>query len=118
MLILPPRCANTYYPLAGDKGSRLLDMVVPRPDGGDGQKYLLNRWGKELFVPPAEGRWAVTLNEVRKKKKARQFRSFVSYFRFGALTEVKLAIPKHPWEPVLTELATLDAAEENTQKCG
>eukprot|EP00903_Cladosiphon_okamuranus_P014125 g13127.t1 len=58
------RCANTYFPLAGDKGSRLLDMVVPRPNGGGGQKYVLNRFGEELSVVPTQDRWAVTLNEI------------------------------------------------------
>lgn len=43
-------------------------IVVPRGSegggDGDGGKYLLNRYGEELSVAPAEGRWAVTLNEV------------------------------------------------------
>lgn len=60
------RCANTFYPLAGNQGSRLLDMVVPAASEGGGERDLINRDGKHLLVMPAENRWAVTLNEVRK----------------------------------------------------
>lgn len=51
------RCANTYFPLAGKEGSRLIDMVSERTPA------VLNRNRSEYFVEPSRGRWAVTLNE-------------------------------------------------------
>lgn len=51
------RCANSYFPLAGDEKSRLLDMV------SDGTPAVLNADHKEYFSEPAAGHWAVTLNE-------------------------------------------------------
>lgn len=51
------RCADTYFPLAGKEGSRLLDMVSERTPA------VLNRNHSEHFVEPAIGRWVVTLNE-------------------------------------------------------
>lgn len=53
------RCASTYFPLAGREGSKLIDMVSERTPS------LVNRYGKYLVVPPKEGHWAVTLNEVK-----------------------------------------------------
>lgn len=58
------RCANTYSPLAGRDGSRLLDMVSGRTPP------VLNRDHSENFVEPSPGRWAVTLNEEVGKLKA------------------------------------------------
>ncbi|CAN0396711.1 unnamed protein product [Pylaiella littoralis] len=58
------RCANTYSPLAGRGGSRLLDMVSGRTPP------VLNRDHSENFVEPSPGRWAVTLNEEVGKLKA------------------------------------------------
>lgn len=70
------RCANTYYPLGGNQGSRLLDMIVASEDGerveSDGSHkhpHLVNGHMKNLLVAPTEGRWAVTLNEVRERRK-------------------------------------------------
>lgn len=51
------RCANTYFPLAGKEGSRLVDMV------SEGTPAVLNRNHSEYFVEPSKGRWVVTLNE-------------------------------------------------------
>ena len=51
------RCANTYFPLAGKEGSRLVDMVSERTPA------VLNRNHSEYFVDPSRGRWVVTLNE-------------------------------------------------------
>ncbi|CAM9497950.1 unnamed protein product, partial [Laminaria digitata] len=51
------RCANTFFPLAGKEGSRLLDMVSERTPA------VLNFDRKEHMVKPTEGHWAVTLNE-------------------------------------------------------
>lgn len=52
------RCANTYFPLAGKNGSRLVDMVSERTP-------VVNS-GHELFLKkPSRGHWAVTLNEVK-----------------------------------------------------
>ncbi|CAM9557115.1 unnamed protein product [Ectocarpus sp. 8 AP-2014] len=51
------RCANTYSPLAGKNGSRLLDMV------SENTPVVLNRNRSEYFVEPSQGHWAVTLNE-------------------------------------------------------
>lgn len=50
------RCANTYYPLAGKDGSRLLDMVSERTPVVNGDK-------RNLTAAPTVGHWAVTLNE-------------------------------------------------------
>lgn len=71
------RCANTYYPLEGNEGSRLLDMIVSDSDeegarggeSGDPENPagLVNRDGKKLRVSPSKGHWAVTLNEVRER---------------------------------------------------
>lgn len=52
------RCANSYFPLAGDENSRLLDMVW------EGTPAVLNADHSEYFAQPAAGHWAVTLNEV------------------------------------------------------
>lgn len=52
------RCATTFFPLAGKAGSRLLDMVSP-----EGARRVLNLDREEYMVAPAEGHWAVTLNE-------------------------------------------------------
>lgn len=51
------RCANTYFPLAGKGGSRLLEMLSERTPA------VLNRNRSENFVEPSPGRWAITLNE-------------------------------------------------------
>ena len=51
------RCANTYFPLAGKEGSRLLEMVSERTPP------VLNLNRKMYMVAPTEGHWAVTLNE-------------------------------------------------------
>ncbi|CAN0537469.1 unnamed protein product [Ectocarpus sp. 12 AP-2014] len=51
------RCANTYSPLAGKNGSRLLDMV------SENTPVVLNRNRSDYFVEPSQGHWAVTLNE-------------------------------------------------------
>lgn len=51
------RCANTYVPLAGKEGSRLVDMVSERTGA------VLNRDRQYFDVQPSEGHWAVTLNE-------------------------------------------------------
>lgn len=76
------RCANTLYPLAGTQGSRLLGMVVPvvKEDGTVEKKEedengstnglvdavnVLNSDRETFFMMPDEGRWALTLNEVR-----------------------------------------------------
>lgn len=53
------RCANTFSPLAGREGSRLLDMVSERTP-------FVNSGRKHLVAEPTEGHWAVTLNEVKK----------------------------------------------------
>lgn len=53
------RCSNTYYPLGGTEGSRLLDMVSERTP-------VLNADLNEVTVEPAEDHWAVTLNEEKK----------------------------------------------------
>lgn len=58
------RCANTYSPLAGRDGSRLVDMVSERTP------TVLNRHRLENFVEPSPGRWAVTLNEESANIKA------------------------------------------------
>lgn len=58
------RCANTYFPLAGRDGSRLVDMVSERTPA------VLNRDHSETFVEPSPGRWAVTLNEEADSIKA------------------------------------------------
>eukprot|EP00752_Nemacystus_decipiens_P006893 g6191.t1 len=55
------RCANSYFPLAGDESSRLLDMV------SEGTPAVLNANRSEFFAEPAAGRWAVTLNEMSPK---------------------------------------------------
>lgn len=52
------RCANTYFPLAGKNGSRLLDMVSERTP-------VLNSGHETLLKKPGRGHWAVTLNEVK-----------------------------------------------------
>lgn len=52
------RCANTYYPLAGGEGSRLLDMVSERTS-------VLNSKCKNLVVKPNTGHWSLTLNEEK-----------------------------------------------------
>lgn len=52
------KCANTYYPLAGKGGNRLVDMVSE-------QTHLVNRHHESLVVSPSNGSWAVTLNEVK-----------------------------------------------------
>ena len=52
------RCANTYYPLAGSEGSRLLDMVSERTP-------VLNGMGKYFIVPPNKGHWSRTINEEK-----------------------------------------------------
>ncbi len=57
------RCANTYFPLAGDEGSRLVDMIVPIPNKM-GDVPVVNHDHEKLLEKPREGRWAVTLNEV------------------------------------------------------
>lgn len=79
-LIVVHRCANTYYPLEGNQGSRLLDMVVSDSDSegeGAGENGdpgnlvgLFNHDEEKLRASPSEGRWAVTLNEVRAQPKA------------------------------------------------
>lgn len=51
------RCADTYFPLAGKEGSRLVDMISERTPA------VLNRNRSEHFVDPSGGRWVVTLNE-------------------------------------------------------
>ena len=51
------RCANTFFPLAGKEGFRLLDMVSEVTPG------ILNRERALYNVNPTEGHWAVTLNE-------------------------------------------------------
>lgn len=51
------RCANTYVPLAGKEGNRLVDMVSERTG------TILNRERQYFEVQPSEGHWAVTLNE-------------------------------------------------------
>lgn len=51
------RCANSYFPLAGDERSRLLEMVL------EGMPAVLNADHSEFFVEPAASHWAVTLNE-------------------------------------------------------
>ncbi|CAM9808128.1 unnamed protein product [Scytosiphon promiscuus] len=53
------RCANTYAPLGGNQGSRLLDMIV-HGDGFQRHAHLVNGNKKNLLVSPAEGRWAVS----------------------------------------------------------
>ncbi|CAM9369104.1 unnamed protein product [Ectocarpus sp. 4 AP-2014] len=85
------RCANTYYPLDGNQGSRLLDMVVSDSDGeGEGEGAgengdpgnpagLFNRDAEKLRASPSEGRWAVTLNEVS--------RPAINYMRYGRAPE-------------------------------
>lgn len=55
------RCANSYFPLAGDEGSRLLGMVW------EGTPAVLNADLSEYFAEPAAGHWAVTLNEQSPK---------------------------------------------------
>lgn len=57
------RCADTYFPLAGKEGSRLVDMVSERTPA------VLNRNHSEYFVEPSRGRWVVTLNEESQKIK-------------------------------------------------
>lgn len=52
------RCANTYYPLAGREGSRLLDMVPERMS-------VPNSKGENYIVPPNKGHWSLTLNEEK-----------------------------------------------------
>ncbi|CAM9369775.1 unnamed protein product [Laminaria digitata] len=52
------RCANTYFPLAGKNGSRLVDMVSERTP-------VVNTGHESIVVPPRRGHWAVTLNEVK-----------------------------------------------------
>lgn len=55
------RCANSYFPLAGDERSRLLDMVW------EGTPAVLNADHSEYFAEPMAGHWAVTLNEEARK---------------------------------------------------
>lgn len=52
------RCANTYFPLAGREGSRLLDMV------SEGMS-VLNSKCENHFVTPNTGHWSLTLNEEK-----------------------------------------------------
>eukprot|EP00903_Cladosiphon_okamuranus_P013718 g12774.t1 len=52
------RCANSYFPLAGDESSRLLDLVR------EGTPVVLNAEHSQYFAEPAAGHWAVTLNEM------------------------------------------------------
>lgn len=51
------RCANTYFPLAGKEGSRLVDMVSERTPA------ILNRNHEQYLTQPSEGHWTITLNE-------------------------------------------------------
>ena len=55
------RCANSYFPLAGDESSRLLDMVW------EGTPAVINADHSEYFAEPTAGHWAVTLNEESPK---------------------------------------------------
>lgn len=57
------RCADTYFPLAGKEGSRLVDMISERTPA------VLNRNHSEYFMEPSRGRWVVTLNEESQKIK-------------------------------------------------
>eukprot|EP00903_Cladosiphon_okamuranus_P005594 g5566.t1 len=57
------RCSDTYFPLGGKEGSRLVDMVSERTPA------VLNRNHSEFFVEPSKGQWAVTLNEQSQKIK-------------------------------------------------
>lgn len=57
------RCADTYFPLAGKDGSRLVDMV------SESTPAVLNRDHSEHFVEPSGGRWVLTLNEEAQKIK-------------------------------------------------
>lgn len=53
------RCANTFFPLAGKKGFRLLDMLSKRSPA------VKNLERTEYVVQPTEGHWAVTINEEK-----------------------------------------------------
>lgn len=52
------RCSSTLFPLAGEEGSRLLDMISASTPIANGDK-------KQLVANPTDGRWAVTLNEEK-----------------------------------------------------
>lgn len=55
------RCSNSYFPLAGDESSRLLDMVW------EGTPPVINADHSVYFAEPTASHWAVTLNEEAPK---------------------------------------------------
>lgn len=53
------RCANTFFPLTGKKGFRLLDMLSERFPA------VKNLERTKYVEEPTEGHWAVTINEEK-----------------------------------------------------
>ncbi|CAM9235118.1 unnamed protein product [Ectocarpus sp. 4 AP-2014] len=51
------RCANTYFPQAAGRGTRLVGMVSAKSPA------ILNLDHKEMIAEPTSGHWAMTLNE-------------------------------------------------------